>query len=95
MPFHFLLSLATNRNHLHKAASLLGRLSMKAAMSVKETVQRKIEDKSHTADNLCLSPTSKGQSATIESNISKPVELFEFPEGYSYVGQSSTDMNRR
>jgi hypothetical protein len=94
MPFHCILSLVTNRHHLHKAASLLGRLSMKAAMSVKETVQRKIEDKS-SADNLCLSPTSKGQSATIESNISKPVELFEFPEGYSYVGQSSTDINRR
>lgn len=85
----------TNRNDLVQAASLLGRLSLKAAMTVKETVQRKIEEKSHTTDNICVSPSSKGQSATIESNNTKSSVLWDFPDGYSYVGQNAENLHQR
>ena len=63
-------------------------------MSVKETVQRKIEDKNKTTDNFCVSPSSKGQFAVGESNMEIPTEHWQFPDGYSYVGSNSVDLQR-
>jgi hypothetical protein len=94
--FHnFIVSYSLLRSHsFHlldfKAATLLGRLGLRAAMSVKDTVQRKLEEKS-----VCTSPTTNELPAVMETNSTKKVDIFPFVNDYSYVGDNATDLHRR